>query len=73
MSLKQFIASQDENITDSEATKRYTEYRVEFRRQQITEFFNQHKDEEWYGTISVWSLTLILPWLVAWQSQTTVW
>jgi len=47
--MKQFIAAQDENITDSEATKRYTEYRVEFRRQHINEFFNQHKDEEWYG------------------------
>jgi len=48
MSMKQFIAAQDENITDSEATKRYSEYRVEFHRQQITEFFTQHKDEEWY-------------------------
>jgi len=49
MSMKQFIAAQDENITDSEANKRYTEYRAEFRRQQINEFFTQHKDEEWYG------------------------
>jgi len=49
MSLKQFIAAQDENITDSEATKRYAAYRAEFRRQQINEFFTQHKDEEWYG------------------------
>jgi len=47
MSLKQFIAAQDENITDSEATKRYAEYRTEFRRQQVNEFFTQHKDEEW--------------------------
>jgi len=51
MSMKQFIAAQDENITDSEATKRYSEYRVEFRRQQINEFFTQHKDEEWYAAI----------------------
>jgi len=48
MSLKQFIAAQDENITDSEATKRYAEYQADFRRQQVTEFFNLHKDEEWY-------------------------
>jgi len=48
MSMKQFIAAQDENITDSEAKKRYAEYRAEFCRQQINEFFNQHKDEEWY-------------------------
>lgn len=47
MTLKQFLASQDENITDTEAKKRYTEYQSEFKRQQINEFFNQHKDEEW--------------------------
>jgi hypothetical protein len=48
MTMKQFIASQDENITDAEATKRYAEYRVDFRRQQINEFFTQHKEEEWF-------------------------
>ena len=48
MTLKQFLASQDENITDTEAKKRYAEYQLEFKRQQIGDFFNQHKDEEWY-------------------------
>jgi len=52
MSMKQFIAAQDENITDSEATKRYSDYRTEFRRQQINEFFTQHKDEEWYDNVA---------------------
>ena len=59
MSMKQFIAAQDENITDSEANKRYAEYRAEFRRQQINEFFNLHKDEEWYD-IHVNSLSSIV-------------
>jgi SERRATE/Ars2, N-terminal domain len=47
MNMKQFLASQDENITDTEAKKRYAEYQADFKRQQINEFFNQHKDEEW--------------------------
>jgi hypothetical protein len=47
MTLKQYLASQDENITDVEAKKRYAEYQADFKRQQIYEFFNQHKDEEW--------------------------
>jgi len=47
MTLKQFLASQDENITDVEAKKRYAEYQTDFKRQQINEFFNQHKEEEW--------------------------
>ena len=47
MNLKQFLASQDENITDVEAKKRYGEYQTEFKRQQINDFFNLHKDEEW--------------------------
>ena len=47
MNLKQFLASQDENITDVEAKKRYGEYQAEFKRQQINDFFNLHKDEEW--------------------------
>jgi len=59
MSLKQFIAAQDENITDSEATKRYAEYQADFRRQQVTEFFNLHKDEEWYD-IAGWIVWLCL-------------
>ena len=60
MSMKQFIAAQDENITDSEATKRYAEYRTEFRRQQINEFFTQHKDEEWYGVDVCFAANLII-------------
>jgi SERRATE/Ars2, N-terminal domain len=47
MTMKQYLASQDENITDVEAKKRYAEYQADFKRQQINEFFNQHKDEEW--------------------------
>ena len=47
MTFKQFLSSQDDNITDEEAIKKFGDYKAEFRKQQINEFFVQHKDEEW--------------------------
>jgi len=49
MTFKQFLGSQDDNISDEEAMKRYNDYKTDFRKQQIKEFFLQHKDEDWYG------------------------
>ncbi|GFS61750.1 serrate RNA effector molecule homolog [Trichonephila inaurata madagascariensis] len=46
MTFKQFLSSQDDAIDDQEAVKKYNEYKLEFRRQQINEFFLNHKDEE---------------------------
>ena len=51
MTFKQFLSSQDDNITDEEAIKKFGDYKVEFRKQQINEFFVQHKDEEWYVVV----------------------
>lgn len=48
MTLKQFLATQDDSISDSEAILKYNEYKLEFKRQQLNEFFVAHKDEEWY-------------------------
>lgn len=47
LTLKQFLASQDDSISDSDAITKYNEYKLEFRRQQLNEFFVAHKDEEW--------------------------
>lgn len=47
LTLKQFLATQDDSISDSDAIVKYNEYKVEFRRQQLNEFFVAHKDEEW--------------------------
>lgn len=47
MSLKQFLDTQDDGISDSEVLKKYTEYKLDFRRQQLNEFFVAHKEEEW--------------------------
>ncbi|XP_035233246.1 serrate RNA effector molecule homolog isoform X2 [Stegodyphus dumicola] len=48
MTFKQFLSSQDDGIDDQEAVKKYNEYKLEFKRQQINEFFLNHKDEEWF-------------------------
>ncbi|XP_017762257.1 PREDICTED: serrate RNA effector molecule homolog isoform X2 [Eufriesea mexicana] len=48
MSFKAFLGTQEDSITDEEAIKRYNEYKLEFRRQQLNEFFVAHKDEEWF-------------------------
>ena len=47
MSFKAFLATQDDSISDEEAIKKYAEYKLEFKRQQLNEFFVTHKDEEW--------------------------
>ncbi|XP_067139993.1 serrate RNA effector molecule homolog isoform X2 [Centruroides vittatus] len=48
MTFKQFLGSQDDAIDDQEAVKKYNEYKLEFKRQQINEFFLNHKEEEWF-------------------------
>ena len=47
MSFKAFLGTQDDSISDEEAIKKYAEYKLEFKRQQLNEFFVTHKDEEW--------------------------
>lgn len=47
LTLKQFLATQDDSISDSDAIEKYNDYKLDFRRQQLNEFFVAHKDEEW--------------------------
>jgi hypothetical protein len=47
MSFKAFLQTQDDNISDDEAIRKYNEYKLEFKRQQLNDFFVSHKDEEW--------------------------
>ena len=47
-SFKQFLQTQDDNISDEEAIRKYNEYKLEFKRLQLNEFFVAHKDEEWF-------------------------
>ena len=48
MTFKQFLNAQDDNIGDEEAFKKYQEYKLEFRKTQMSDFFLHHKEEEWY-------------------------
>lgn len=48
MTLKQFLATQDDSIPDDVAITKYSEYKLEFKRNQLNEFFVAHKDEEWW-------------------------
>lgn len=43
LTFKAFLHTQDDSITDSEALEKFAEYKVEFQRQQLNEFFVSHK------------------------------
>uniref|UniRef100_A0AAQ5XVY2 Serrate, RNA effector molecule n=1 Tax=Amphiprion ocellaris TaxID=80972 RepID=A0AAQ5XVY2_AMPOC len=36
------------SVDETEAVKRYNQYKLDFRRQQLQDFFLQHKDQEWF-------------------------
>jgi len=48
MSFKSFMQTQDDSISDEDGIKKYGEYKLEFKRQQLNEFFVTHKEEEWF-------------------------
>ena len=48
MTFKKFLATQDDNISDEDAIAKYSEYKMEFKRQELQKFFDGHKDEEWW-------------------------
>ena len=48
MSFKAFLQTQDDSISDDDAIRKYGEYKLDFKRQQLHEFFLAHKEEEWY-------------------------
>ncbi|XP_039517471.1 serrate RNA effector molecule homolog [Pimephales promelas] len=45
---KEFLLSLDDSVDETESVKRYNEYKIDFRRQQMQDFFLAHKDEEWF-------------------------
>ncbi len=47
LSFKHFLQQQDDNISDEDAIKKYNDYKIEFKRTQINNFFVEHKEEEW--------------------------
>ncbi len=55
---KEFLLSLDDSVDETESVKRYNEYKIDFRRQQMQDFFLAHKDEEWYDNVAVFALVL---------------
>ena len=53
LTFKQFLNSQSDDIEDMEAVRKYQEYKLEFRKTQIADFFTSHKDEEWYVCLPI--------------------
>ena len=47
LAFKAFLTQQDDNISDEEAIRKFNEYKLDFKKQQIHEFFLAHKEEEW--------------------------
>ncbi|XP_036072543.1 serrate RNA effector molecule homolog isoform X2 [Oryzias melastigma] len=47
-SFKEFLLSMDDSVDETEAVKRYNQYKLDFRRQQLQDFFLLHKDQEWF-------------------------
>ncbi|KAM8794241.1 serrate RNA effector molecule homolog [Eudromia elegans] len=47
-SFKEFLLALDDAVDETEAVRRYHDYKVDFRRQQMQDFFLAHKDEEWF-------------------------
>ena len=47
LTFKQFLAQQDDSIDDMEAIRLYHDYKADFRKKQLHQFFNDHKEEDW--------------------------
>ncbi|KAI1290255.1 Serrate RNA effector molecule -like protein [Halotydeus destructor] len=48
LTFKQFLAGLDDTVADTDAVQKYNEYKTTFKKDQILEFFNKHKEEEWF-------------------------
>lgn len=53
LTFKKFLATQDESISDEEAIAKYNDYKLEFAKQECEKYFQNHKDEEWFGSICI--------------------
>lgn len=38
----------EDSVDETESVKRYNQYKLDFRRQQLQDFFLQHKEQEWF-------------------------
>ncbi|KAM4565407.1 serrate RNA effector molecule homolog [Fundulus diaphanus] len=47
-SFKEFLLNMEDSVDETEAVKRYNQYKLDFRRQQLQDFFLQHKEHQWF-------------------------
>ncbi|XP_042069318.1 serrate RNA effector molecule homolog [Haplochromis burtoni] len=47
-SFKEFLLNMEDSVDETESVKRYNQYKLDFRRQQLQDFFLQHKEQEWF-------------------------
>lgn len=47
-SMKQFLDIQGKSISSGDEEKKYEEYKEEYKKRQAKNFFEEHKDEEWF-------------------------
>lgn len=45
---KDFLLNMEDNVDETEAVKRYNQYKLDFRQQQLQDFFLKHKENEWF-------------------------
>lgn len=48
LSFKEFILSQSNSINEQEALSKYVNYKADFTRRQIDEFFKEHHEDDWF-------------------------
>jgi len=48
LSFKQFLQRQDDSISDEDAIKHYADYKLEFKKTQINNYFLEHKEQDWF-------------------------
>ena len=47
LSFREYLNAQEKEIEETQAVQKYTEYKKDFCRKIISDFFDAHKEEEW--------------------------
>lgn len=48
LTFKQFLTQQEDDIEEANAITSYNKYKAEFKKKVVEEFFEEHKEEDWY-------------------------
>ena len=47
LTFKQFLTQQEDDIEETDAITSYNDYKDEFKKKLMEEFFEEHKEEDW--------------------------